>query len=170
MTRFDSKRGLVYLCVAAAAMVVGGCAKEPASVEQPQSAAQPQPAPQAAMQPKQPPVRPPNQASENCLAQGGRLSIDVNGSGAQYGVCHFEDNYQCEEWALLRGRCPAGGIRVTGYVTAAQRFCAITGGIYTEASGESGPDGESKCTLPGGQVCEARAYYQGTCSRDRRDL
>ncbi|HWK74049.1 MAG TPA: DUF333 domain-containing protein [Povalibacter sp.] len=168
MTRFDAKRGLVYLCLAAAAMVVGGCTKEPAPVEQSQPAAQPQPAeqPQAAM----PPVRPPNPASENCIAQGGRLSIDVNGSGAQYGVCHFEDNYQCEEWALLQGRCPAGGIRVTGYATAVQRFCAITGGIYAESSGEDDMGGESKCTLPGGQVCEAKAYYQGTCSRDRRDL
>jgi hypothetical protein len=32
-------------------------------------------------------------------------------------VCVFGDNRQCEEWALMRGQCPAGGIRVTGYVT-----------------------------------------------------
>jgi putative hemolysin len=31
----------------------------------------------------------------------------------QYGVCFFEDNRQCEEWALLRGDCPVGGKKVT---------------------------------------------------------
>ncbi len=166
MTRFDLKRGLVCLCIAIAAMIVGGCSKAP--VEQPQTTAPPQAAaqPQAAIQFREPPVRPPTPASENCIANGGRLSIDVDPNGRQYGVCYFEDNYQCEEWALLRGRCPLGGIRVTGYATAAQRFCAITGGIYTEASSDSGMGEEDKCTLPGGQVCEADAYYRGACGRD----
>jgi predicted metal-dependent phosphoesterase TrpH len=34
--------------------------------------------------------------------------------GGEYGICVFEDNRQCEEWALFRGECPAGGRKATG--------------------------------------------------------
>ncbi|MGH6887050.1 MAG: putative hemolysin, partial [Geminicoccales bacterium] len=71
-----------------------------------------------------------NPASENCIAKGGDLRIETAGGGSQYGVCLFEDNRQCEEWALLRGACPVGGIRITGYVTPQARYCAIRGGAY----------------------------------------
>ena len=54
-----------------------------------------------------------NPASENCVKQGGTVSIQTRGDGGQYGVCMFEDNKQCEEWAMLRGDCPVGGIKVT---------------------------------------------------------
>ena len=57
-----------------------------------------------------------NPASENCIKQGGTLSIQTRGDDGQYGVCMFEDNKQCEEWAMLHGDCPVGGIKVTGYV------------------------------------------------------
>ena len=63
-------------------------------------------------------------------AAGGKLVIE-RGSGGEIGVCLLEDNRQCEEWALLRGLCPAGGIRVTGYATPEERLCAIRGGEYT---------------------------------------
>jgi len=46
-----------------------------------------------------------NPASENCVQKGGTLEIRTNKSG-EYGVCLFEDNRQCEEWALMRGDCP----------------------------------------------------------------
>jgi len=35
---------------------------------------------------------------------------------------------QCEEWAMARGECPVGGVKVSGYNTSAARYCAITGG------------------------------------------
>jgi putative hemolysin len=105
-----------------------------------------------------------NPASQNCVKQGGTLKIERRPDGGQYGVCVFTDNYQCEEWALLRGECPKNGLRVTGYVTPAGRYCAITGGRYTvvteSAAGETGV-----CSLPGGKACDAAAYYAGTCSR-----
>lgn len=44
-----------------------------------------------------------NPASQNCVNQGGTLTIEERGDGGQFGVCTFEDNLQCEEWALLRG-------------------------------------------------------------------
>ena len=59
------------------------------------------------------------------------LRIESRPDGGQYGVCIFDDNYQCEEWAMFRGECPVGGLRVTGYITTAARYCAITGGRYT---------------------------------------
>ena len=37
----------------------------------------------------------------------------------QIGVCYFADNKQCEEWALEKGYCPVGGVKVTGYNTPA---------------------------------------------------
>jgi putative hemolysin len=105
-----------------------------------------------------------NPASQNCVKQGGTLKIERRPDGGQYGVCIFTDNYQCEEWALFRGECPKNGLRVTGYVTPAGRYCAITGGRYTvvteSAAGETGV-----CSLPGGKACDAAAYYAGTCSR-----
>jgi len=55
--------------------------------------------------------------------------MQKNPSGGEYGICFFEDNRQCEEWALFRGDCQKGGRKVTGYETDAQVYCAITGGI-----------------------------------------
>jgi putative hemolysin len=98
-----------------------------------------------------------NPASQNCATRGGTLQIEKRPDGGQFGICVFVDNYQCEEWALFRGECPAGGLRVTGYLTAAARYCAITGGRFDEAG--------NACTLPGGKTCNVEAYYAGTCSR-----
>ena len=81
------------------------------------------------------PVQRANPASQNCVQQGGKLAIE-RGPGGEIGVCLFEDNRQCEEWALLRGLCPAGGIRVTGYATPEERLCAIRGGEYANTGGE----------------------------------
>ncbi len=104
-----------------------------------------------------------NPASVNCTKQGGTLTIEKRGDGGEYGVCTFEDNQQCEEWALMRGACPVGGVKVTGYVTDAGRYCAITGGTYA-VTGNSGASNETgTCTLPDGGQCDADAYYNGTC-------
>jgi len=94
-----------------------------------------------------------NPASVNCIKMGGTLTLEKRGAGGEIGVCYFEDNRQCEEWALLRGNCPKGGLKVTGYDTPAARYCAITGGKYQD------PD----CTLSDGHVCNATAYYDGLC-------
>ena len=104
-----------------------------------------------------------NPASVNCTEQGGTLQIEARGDGGQFGVCTFEDNLQCEEWALLRGDCPAGGFKVTGYVTPAARYCAITGGTYA-ITGNSGRDDEQgTCTFKNGAQCDVWDYYDGKC-------
>ena len=105
-----------------------------------------------------------NPASENCVANGGRLVIETAGGGGEYGVCLFEDNRQCEEWALLRGACPVGGIRITGYATPEARYCAIRGGDYAVTSEPTATTPETGTgTLPGQPLCDAFALYEGRC-------
>lgn len=106
-----------------------------------------------------------NPASKYCVEHNGTLQIERRPDGGQYGVCVFTDNYQCEEWALMRGECRAGGLRVTGYATPGGRYCAITGGKYAVVA-QGGATGEQgTCALPGGKTCDAAAFYAGTCSR-----
>jgi len=81
-----------------------------------------------------------NPASENCVAQGGRHITEPTPPG-EIGVCLFEDNRQCEEWALLRGHCPAGGMHVAGFTSDEERLCAIRGGHLQQG----------QCSLPAGE-------------------
>jgi dipeptidase D len=106
----------------------------------------------------------PNPASENCVTQGGTLSIETREDGGQYGICLFEDNRQCEEWALLRGDCPVGGVKVTGYVTTAAAYCAITGGEYAITGNSGAGDEQGTCTFKDGSLCDVWAYYNGECA------
>jgi putative hemolysin len=103
-----------------------------------------------------------NPATENCIALGGRHTVEHRPDGGEFDVCLFEDNLQCEEWALLRGLCPAGGRRVTGYATEAARFCAISGGRYVVTSAPQAAEA-GDCFLSGGDTCSADAYFAGTC-------
>jgi uncharacterized protein len=105
-----------------------------------------------------------NPASQNCINKGGTLTIETRGDGGQFGVCTFEDNRQCEEWALMRGECPVGGLKVTGYVTPAAKYCVITGGTYV-ITGESNTENEQgNCTFSSGVRCDVWDYYNGKCS------
>jgi putative hemolysin len=105
-----------------------------------------------------------NPASVNCGTQGGTLSIQRRGDGGEYGICLFEDNRQCEEWALLRGDCPPGGLKVTGYVTPAARYCAITGWQY-RVTGEANTEHEQgECAFGNGETCDAWEYFDGKCT------
>ncbi len=106
-----------------------------------------------------------NPASVGCIEKGGTLRLEQRPDGGQYGVCTFVDNYQCEEWALFRGECPAGGLRVTGYVTQAARYCAITGGRYTVDANSGTADEQGTCALASGTSCDAGAYLAGSCRR-----
>jgi putative hemolysin len=92
------------------------------------------------------------------------LQIETRGDGGQFGVCYFEDNRQCEEWALFRGDCPVGGLKVTGYITSAARYCAITGGDYTITGNSNQEDEQGTCAFKDGSTCDAWDYYNGVCS------
>ena len=106
-----------------------------------------------------------NPASTNCVARGGKSTIEKNGKGAEFGVCMFADNRQCEEWALLRNECSPGGVRVTGYVTPAARYCAITGGTYRVRSASNTPNEQGTCRFKGNKLCDAADYFNGDCTR-----
>ena len=105
-----------------------------------------------------------NPASTYCVEQGGKIVIQKRDDGGEYGVCVFSDNRQCEEWAFFRAECPAGGILISGCVTPAALFCAITGGQYPETfdikTGKSGP---GYCSFRDGRRCDASDYYSGKC-------
>lgn len=97
-----------------------------------------------------------NPASVNCTQKGGTLTIQTRGDGGQYGLCTFEDNMQCEEWALYRGECPVGGLNVIGYDNPQEVYCAITGGQTLAVS-------NPQCKFKDGSVCSDIAYYNGQC-------
>lgn len=98
-----------------------------------------------------------NPASENCVKAGGILKIMKNGSGAQFGLCQFDDDQACEEWALMRGECPLGGVKTTGYDNDQQAYCAWLGG-ETEAVEDA------QCKLPGGKTCPVETLWNGQCN------
>jgi putative hemolysin len=104
-----------------------------------------------------------NPASENCIQQGGTLIMQSRGALGEYGVCVFQDNLQCEEWALLRGDCPATGVDVSGYATTAAAYCASTGGEYTVTENAGTADEQGSCTARSGQTCDVWAYFDGEC-------
>jgi putative hemolysin len=49
-----------------------------------------------------------NPASVYCEEQGGKLEIKTDNTGAQYGLCIFDDGSSCEEWGYYRGECSKG--------------------------------------------------------------
>jgi len=100
-----------------------------------------------------------NPASTNCISDGGKLEF-AEKSGGQYGICVFPDGKQCEEWAMFRGECPAGGVELTGYTEAADIYCAITGHEVTKGV-EPGKAGTCKINEI---ECAAQEFYDtGEC-------
>jgi len=98
----------------------------------------------------------PNPASVNCKNKGGNLVIQTKPDGGQYGLCYFEDNRACEEWALMRGDCPVGGVKTTGYITDEQKYCAWVGGQTTTAA-------NAVCAFKDKSVCSLDDLYNGFC-------
>lgn len=109
--------------------------------------------------PEQPSNQLANPASVNCLKLGGNLVINKRGDGGEYGLCYFEDNRACEEWALLHGTCPYGGRKTTGFDTIDQNYCAWNGGDTTAVP-------NSVCTFKNGSTCLTIDFYNGNCSPD----
>lgn len=97
----------------------------------------------------------PNPASQNCIEKGGDLLMSKRGDGGTYGVCVFEDNRQCEEWAMFRRECPVGGLNISGYLTPEGIYCALKGGNVRE--------NETLCDLPSGKTCSTQDLYSGKC-------
>ena len=98
-----------------------------------------------------------NPASTNCIQKWGKIEMRQNKKW-EYGVCFFEDNRQCEERALLRGDCPVGGMKVTGYQTDAEVYCAIS---WWEVQGLD--TDTPMCKRVDGTLCNAQANLDGDC-------
>jgi putative hemolysin len=97
-----------------------------------------------------------NPASVNCKEKGGDLLIQKKDYGGEYGLCFFDDNRACEEWAMFRGDCPVGGVKTTGYDTIDQQFCAWSGGQTSAVA-------NSECVFKNGKVCSTLEFYNGNC-------
>ena len=100
-----------------------------------------------------------NPASVYCGEQGGTTVIKTLPSGGEYGLCEFEGDQACEEWAMYRGDCPVGGIKTIGFDNIEQSYCVWVGGRTLAVA-------NAQCTLPDGTVCSDRDLYYGTCSQE----
>lgn len=49
-----------------------------------------------------------NPASANCVSQGGKVEMQKDENGSQFGVCIFDDGSRCEEWSLFKKNCAKG--------------------------------------------------------------
>lgn len=113
---------------------------------------------------KESPLQMGNPASIHCVKNGGHLFIEKNAAGGEYGVCLFDDKLQCEEWALFRGDCPVGGLKITGHATEVARYCIIRGGNYKITSNQTVEQPEQgTCLLTDGRFCDAHKLYSGGC-------
>ena len=101
-----------------------------------------------------------NPAAINCGKLGGNSVIEKRGDGGEFGLCYFEENRACEEWALLRGECPVGGRKTTGYDTRDQNYCVWLGGETLAVK-------NSQCTFKNGKVCFTIDLYNGKCSQNK---
>lgn len=101
-----------------------------------------------------------NPASVNCAKLGGTLSIEKDGTGAEYGLCQLGSGYACEEWALLRGDCPKTGVKTTGYDNIEEKYCAWLGGKTLAVT-------NATCTFDDGSVCNDIALYNGQCHKGK---
>lgn len=99
-----------------------------------------------------------NPASTNCLKIGGRLVTKVRGDGGAYSICYFNESQACEEWALMRGDCPVGGVAVTELNTIDQKYCAWSGG-QTKA------EAKATCVLKNGSKCSTLDFFNGVCPK-----
>jgi len=103
-------------------------------------------------------------ASSNCVEKGGTIQKKQRGDGKEYNVCLFEDNRQCEAESLLKGDCPVGGLKITGYITDAAVYCAILGGKYS-ITGMNNDNENGNCTFFSGNVCNVWDLYNGKCEK-----
>lgn len=112
-----------------------------------------------------------NPASAYCEEQGFKLEIRTAQDGSQYGVCMFEDNTECEEWAYYRGECKPGDMDVAppptttpaGITNPASTYCVEQGGTSELRTAEEGSQ-SGVCVFPDGSECDEWAFFRGECA------
>ena len=141
------------LFILLAAILLSACSQKPTPTEKP--AATSVPTSQAGLA---------NPASVNCEEKGGKLEFRERGELGQYGVCMFEDNRQCEEWALLRGECPCRWCESDrlhhrcGCLLRHHRR-----GIRRNRQQDGAADEQGTCTFKNGTICDVWEYFGGKC-------
>lgn len=105
----------------------------------------------------QTPISGANPASVYCAKNGGKTVIQTRGDGGQYGLCDFGSGMACEEWAMMRGDCPIGGIRTTGFDNVEQKYCVWSGGSTLAQP-------NATCTFNNSKTCSVDNFYNGTCT------
>jgi putative hemolysin len=112
-----------------------------------------------------------NPASAYCEEQGFKLEIRTAQDNNQYGVCMFEDNTECEEWAYYRDEYKPGDMDVApaptaapaGIANPASTYCVEQGGTSDIRTAEDGSQ-SGVCTFPDGSECEEWAFFRGECA------
>jgi putative hemolysin len=112
-----------------------------------------------------------NPASAYCEEQGFKMETRTAQDGSQYGVCMFEDETECEEWAYYRGECKPGDMDIApaptaspaGIANPASTYCVDQGGASEIRTAEDGSQ-YGVCTFPDGSECEEWAFFRGECT------
>jgi putative hemolysin len=112
-----------------------------------------------------------NPASAYCEEQGFKMETRTAQDGSQYGVCMFEDDTECEEWAYYRGECKPGDMDVAPAPTGtpvsianpASAYCVEQGGTSEIRTAEDGSQ-FGVCVFPDGSECEEWAFFRGECA------
>jgi putative hemolysin len=112
-----------------------------------------------------------NPASAYCKEQGFKLEIRTAQDGSQYGVCMFEDDSECEEWAYYRDECKPGDMDVAPVPTAtpagianpASTYCVEQGGA-SEIRTAQDNNQYGVCRFSNGSECEEWAFFRGKCA------
>ena len=112
-----------------------------------------------------------NPASAYCEGQGFKLETRTAQDGSQYGVCMFEDDTECEEWAYYRAECKPGDMDVApaptatpaGIANPASAYCVEQGGTSEIRTAEDGSQ-SGVCAFPDGSECEEWAFFRGECT------
>ena len=112
-----------------------------------------------------------NPASAYCEEQGFKLEIRTSQDGSQYGVCMFDDDSECEEWAYYHNECKPGDMDVApaptatsaGIANPASTYCAEQGGTSEIRTAEDGSQ-SGVCSFPDGSECEEWAFFRGECA------
>jgi uncharacterized protein len=123
-----------------------------------------------------------NPASVFCEQQGGKVEMQRDAQGGEFGVCIFADGSRCEEWAFMRGECtpgaqpsptPAGPAGDTppsvtpetpliGMANPASVYCEWMGGKLEMRNDDKGGQ-TGVCAFKDGSQCEEWTFFRGEC-------
>jgi len=97
-----------------------------------------------------------NPAAVYCIGLDYNYEIKTAADGSQYGICIFDDNSQCEEWAFYRGEC---GTQFS--------YCEKQGykiENITEDMGTWTANG-AVCVFDDNSECLEQKFFDGNCSK-----